>query len=149
MGMRTRFAAGMAAALGFLMGFVVTAAAGQATSDYGYYTVNTVDYRTQAAINTSTSSHLAYTVILVSPRNKAAPSGWIGASPRLYRGNGNLVCTADYKYNPSSVAQNAVFNPSGCSRYESGTWYSRGATRGWNGSSYQSFWTFFSPHQNS
>lgn len=123
--------------------------AGQAVSAYGYYTVNGVNYKNWAAVNTNPSyNHQAYAVTLVSPTNKSIPGGWAGAEPRIYK-NGALVCTAGYTYNSSTLAQNGVLNPADCFYNTIAVWYTQGATRAWNGSGYSSYWTFTSPSQNS
>jgi hypothetical protein len=124
------------------------ASAGTASSQYGYYSVDGVDYKNWAAVTTITSTHQAYAVTLVSPTNKAIGDSWAGAEPRIYK-NGALVCEAGYTYNSGTLAKNAVLNPSGCSYNSAATWHSQGATRGWNGSAYDSYWTFVSPDQAS
>ena len=139
----------LVAAVVFAIGFTAAAWAGTATSAYGYYSEGGIDYRNYAAVNTNPSyNHQAYAVTLVSPRNTAAPAGWMGAAPRLYR-NGSLYCAGTYTYNSSTVAQYGVLNPLGCVYYQENVWSSQGATRGWNGSSYGSWWTFMTPNQNS
>lgn len=133
----------------FALSFATAAYAGTATSAYGYYSEGGIDYRNYAAVNTNPSNnHQAYAVTLVSPRNKAAPAGWMGALPRIFR-NGALYCTGTYTYNSAQVARYGVLNPSGCFYHQINVWSSQGATRGWDGNSYGSWWTFMTPNQNS
>jgi len=125
------------------------ATAGQAVSAYGYYTVNGVDYKNWAAVNTNPGyNHQAYSVTLVSPTNKSIAGGWAGAAPRIYK-NGALVCSEGYTYNSGTLAKNGVLNPAGCFYNTVAVWYTQGVTRGWTGSGYASYWTFNSPSQNS
>ncbi len=131
---------------GLALGFMTGAWAGQALSDYGYYSDNGVDYRNHAAINTSSSS--AYSVVLVSPRNKSVAGGWVGAMPQIYR-NGALWCTGTYTYNSAALAVNAVHNPTGCHSTGVASWQAKGVTKSWNGSAYNAWWTSISPAQNS
>lgn len=126
----------------------VAANAGTASSQYGYYSVDGVDYKNWASVTTITSTHQAYAVTVVSPTNKAIGDSWAGAEPRIYK-NGALVCEAGYTYNSGTLAKNAVLNPAGCSYSSAATWHSQGATRAWNGSAYESYWTFTSPDQAS
>lgn len=72
----------------------------------------------------------------------------MGALPQTYR-NGSLYCTATYSYNPELVGINQVLNPSGCFKNEVNVWAARGATKAWNGSSYNAYWVFLTPSQNS
>lgn len=141
---------GLVPLVAFAASFTVGVAyAGQAASAYGYYTVNGVNYKNWAAVNTNPAlNHQAYAVTLVSPLNVSIASGWAGAMPRIYE-NGALVCADSYTYNSSPMAVNDVLNPGGCFNYTSGVWSTQGATRGWNGSGYSSYWTFVSPSQNS
>lgn len=126
------------------------ALAGTASSAYGYYTVNGINYKNNAAINTNHDfNHQAYGVTLVRSTNVKIPSGWAGALPRRHNSSGALLCTGTWTYNSGELAVNTPLNPSGCFINNHSIYSTKGQTRGWTGSSYSTYNTFLSPNQNS
>lgn len=129
---------------GFLIGLAPAAAqAGQASSSWGYFTVNGVSYKNQATISTSTGSAGAYTFL--GRTSGCIPSGWGGARARLFNSANTLIQESSILYNSGCV----IGFDRVTSRSGGGTWYSYGVTWGWNGSSYSPSYTFKSPNQNS
>lgn len=138
-----RFIAGVAIA-GFLIGYApVAASAGDASSSWGYYTINGVQYRNQATISTVSGRASAWTN--VGTTSGCASSGWMGLRARLFNSAGSLIQESTIAYN------------SGCTslmdrvttRYAGGAWFSYGVTWGWTGSSYSPSYTYQSPNQSS
>jgi len=142
-------------AAAFLLAFLLSATsgaalAGTATSSSGYYTINGINYRNYAAINTNHGfNHQAYGVTVVTPRNTSAGSGWVGALPRRHNSSGALLCTGTWKYNSGTLAVNQFLNPTGCFINNHSIYSSKGQTRGWTGSGYSTYNTFLTPNQNS
>jgi hypothetical protein len=101
-----RFArsAALSAALSVVMlvGWVVPAYAGTATSNYSYFTCGSYPYRNQAWIETNASGARAGTYLTSAPT--VHPAGWFGVSERLYNDSGSLMRSRDYVYTSSSSA---------------------------------------------
>ncbi len=146
----------MAALVSFALTFTGTvgagiASAGQATSAFGYYSDNGVNYKNQSIINTNHSdNHQAYAVTLAYVTAGTAPSGWVGALPRRTNSSGSVVCTGTWAYSSSSMnSGNYPLNPSGCFINNHSAYGSDGQTKAFNGSSYNTYGAFTSPNQNS
>lgn len=136
-------------AIGFLTAFTVSlgatsAVAGSASSAYGYYSVGGYSYRNQATIVTGTGNDYAYTNLRSTSGN--VPPGWFGTLSRGWTTAGALTCSSGYTYNSTwSSGQSRACAFSG---YSGSAYYSYGVTKGWNGSSYNAYYTFKSPLQN-
>jgi hypothetical protein len=118
-----------------------------AYSSVGQYTVGSYTYRNYATVNTNPG--IANAITDTAPWGFTAPSGWVGARGRLFTSGGALSCEGTNQYKSGSTPSGTYFGAASCSRLTSGTWYSYGVSLGWNGSGYQSFYTFLSPNQNS
>lgn len=144
---RTKWAARLSL-LAFLSFFAVgygagSAYAGVAYSSYGYSTVAGKQYQNRAVIGTSSGNAQATTETKRS--SGSTPIGWAGSRGRLFTSGGSLSCEGTNQYNSTGSGALGL----SCIRYSVGTWYSYGVSLAWNGSSYQSFYTFLSPNQNS
>jgi len=71
------------------------------------------------------------------------------ARGRLFTGSGALSCEGTNEYSSQSLGPGSFWNGTSCTRGGSGTWYSYGVSLTWNGSGYNSTYTFQSPSQNS
>lgn len=130
--------------VGFLLAYSpMSSDAGTAYGSWGGYSVGGRDYQNRAWVSTSTGSAGARTD--VRPTSGCAPSGYMGARARLFNSGGSLIQESSIVYN--SVCANSMTVPT--NRSASGTWYSYGITWGFNGSGYNSFYTFVSPNQSS
>ena len=121
---------------------MAAAEAGTAYSSDGYFTVAGNQYINVAYIHTSTGSAVATTSTGFS--NGATPTGYAGSRGRLFTSGGSLWCEGSNTYNSSAFA--AGYS---CNSRTSGSWYSYGVSLGWNGSGYNSYYTYQSPNQNS
>lgn len=119
------------------------ASAGSAESAVSALSANGKSYSASAAVYTKTGSAWAYSRLDSKSGNVA--SGWMGANGRLFTSGGTLVKEGGFSYN--SGAASGISIPSG-TYYKSGTYHSYGVVRVWNGSSYNSHYTFKSPNQN-
>ena len=133
------------AASGLLIGAGSQAAfAGYAQSAYGYFTSGNQQYMNYAYISTSDKSSVAVTSTQFSGGGTQA--GWAGSRGRLFTSSGALRCESTNQYNG---AYNTPALGYSCNPQTTGSWYSYGVSLGWNGSGYQTFYTFQSPNQNS
>ena len=123
------------------------ATAGTATSATGYYTIAGKQYRNFAKVYTSTGSATADT--WAGPTSVSVAAGWVGVRGRLFTSGGALSCEGTNHYNGSTMLAGDLFVWNSCVRGGSGSWYSHGVSLGWNGSGYNSVYTFKSPNQNS
>jgi hypothetical protein len=119
------------------------ASAGTAESTISGLSANGKSYTASARIYTKTASAWAYSSI--DSKSGNVPSGWMGANGRLFTSGGTLVKEGGFSYN--SGAASGISVPSGFYN-KSGTYYSYGVVRVWNGKSYNSHYTFKSPNQN-
>jgi hypothetical protein len=79
-------------------------------------------------------------------RSGTVPAGWIGVLPRLYKSNGSLCKQpSDYSYTSTPAVGFDVPTSGDCG---SGTYYSYGVTKAWNGNGYNAVYTFVSPNAN-
>ncbi|GCE77334.1 hypothetical protein [Cellulomonas biazotea] len=138
---RTAVAVVGAAALTFVG--LGAAQAGSASSTVSALSANGKSYSAQALVYTNTGSAWAYSRINSKSGNVA--SGWMGANGRLFNSGGSLVKEGGFTYN--SGAASGLSIPSG-TLYRSGSFYSYGVVKVWNGSSYNAHYTFKSPLQN-
>jgi hypothetical protein len=149
---RLRLLASVALSTSFIFGLLSgTAHAGGASSSYGYYTVAGIQYQNQASIWTDPSyNHEVEADTLVGPYSGGtAQDGWVGALPQTYR-NGVLYCTGTWIYNSSPMPVGSQLYNAGCLQFNIvDVWSSKGITRAWNGYSYNSYYTFMTPNQNS
>ncbi len=149
---RLRLLASVALSTSFVLGLLSgTAHAGGAFSSYGYYTVAGIQYQNQAFIWTDPStSHEVEAATTVGPYSGGtAQNGWVGAVPRTFR-NGVLWCTGTWTYNSSPMPVGSRINATGCLQFLIvDVWSSEGITKAWNGYSYNSYYTFMTPNQNS
>lgn len=149
---RRRLAAVLVATLlaSFFVGFGAQAAsAGVQSSDWGYFTVSGNAYRNYAVIITSTGSARASTN--TGPQSgDTLPGGYVGSRGRLMIDGGTtLSCEGSNTYNSSSISYATMLTGVSCTRTTSGAWYSWGVSLGWNGSGYNSMYTFKTVSQNS
>ena len=130
---------------GLLIGAGSQAAfAGQAQSAYGYFTSGSQQYMNYAYITTTDKNSSAVTSTQFS--GGGTQVGWAGSRGRLFTSSGAMRCESANQYN--GEYNYPAFGYS-CNPQTSGIWYSYGVSLGWNGSGYQSFYTFQSPNQNS
>lgn len=139
----------MAAALltGVLLGGGITSASavGTADSSTAQFSVNGITYYDFARV-TANSNGTVYASTWIRGAS-TVPAGWAGVNGRLFRSSGAMVGESGFYYNGSSMpAGNQLVNTTG--HNARGTFYSYGVARGWNGSSYNSYYTFQSPYQN-
>ena len=147
---RSRIAAVFAAVFvgAFLFGFVPSAAnAGSANSGIGTFTTNGVGYQNYANIYTSPGSARAYTY--TGPRSTSVASGWVGSRGRLFTGGGALSCEGANSFSTQTLSAGTYWSGTSCGRGGSGNWYSYGVSLTYNGSGYNTTYTFQSPQQPS
>lgn len=118
--------------------------AGSSWSPDGYFSVYGYDYSNRSYISTTTGSYNGYTYISCS--NKQVPAGYMGAQSRIYNSsNDALVSYSSMAYSGStlwSFGSDSVYNS-----ITSGSYYSKGLTKVYNGDGYGSYSTFQSPSQ--
>jgi len=148
--LRGRVAIGAALA-GLILGLSAgPALAGTAYSSWGYFSVAGTSYRNMAYVYADTTgSGSAKASTDAGPTSGTVGSGWVGARGRLFTSGGSLSCEGSNTYNSSSLTTSQVVTGASCWRYSHGAWYSYGVALGWNGSGYNSVYTFVSPNQNS
>lgn len=125
-------------------GFTAATAVGQATSQTASFTVNGKTYRDFALVKTTS------TVATGETRGwglTTVSAGWLGVNGRLFRSSGAMVGESGFYYNGSTMAGGTVLI-NGVDYVTTGTFYSYGVVRGWNGSGYNSYYTFKTPYQN-
>lgn len=133
---------------GLFVGFGATAAyAGTAYSAWGYYTVNSVNYRNQAVIITNPTTNAAGSNTYLGGTNTAVPSGWGGNRARTFNSSNVMLCQTGILYNSGTLAAGGYYSNS-CGVTAVGAFYGYGVTWGWTGSSYSARYTFKSPNQN-
>jgi hypothetical protein len=111
--------------LGIFIAIAAVAFAAEAVSAWRSYSINGIDYENQAMVS-NTSGVYGYT--WVQSIDYELPPGYMGAAARLYK-NGALFYSTAYGYNNeyaySFAKATSIFS-------DSGTYYSKGATRGWD-----------------
>ena len=146
--MRRLIAATLVASAAFVTGATTGVAyAGSAYSATGYFSIAGRNYSNDAGIHTNhVNNHRAHASTGIDHSGGNLPSGYMGALPMRRNSSGALLCQGTYYYNdgPASGISNV-----GCFINNHSTYSSKGATRAWNGSGYNSYWTFLSPNQNS
>lgn len=123
------------------------AAAGTAYGLQAYYgPVGGYSYWNQSYIVTATGTDSARVINSVDGSGNA-PGGYMGVLARGYNANsGALVCSYGWQYSPGSThSMNYLCTFTGSS---SSSYYSRGQTKAWTGTSYNTYATFASPNQN-
>jgi hypothetical protein len=131
----------------FLAAVPIGASAGTASSSVGSFSSGGHSYTNQAVIHTSTGSASAQT--LTAPSGYTAPAGWVGSRGRLFASGGTLSCESSNLYSTGSLVSGQYWSQYSCTRTTTGAWYSYGVSLVWNGSGYNSVYTFQSPNQNS
>lgn len=121
------------------------AEAGRSDSPYGYVTVNGVQFRNRAFVETSGTDVWAFAGTSMGHTDGSTPIGHAGARGRLFTAGGVLSCEGTNKYNTTTASVAA----SSCFQQAKGGWYSYGVTYAWNGSSYGAYYTFKSGIQYS
>lgn len=150
-GGRRRIAAVLAGT--FVAAFLVGVApglayAGTANSGVGVFgPVYGHTYQNYASVITSGGSANARTYS--GPTGSSVPSGYVGSRGRLFTSGGALSCEGSNDYNTQALSSGTYWNGLSCYRYSSGAWYSYGVSLAFNGSGYNSNYTFRSPNQNS
>lgn len=118
--------------------------AGSAWSPEGYFSVYGYDYSNKSYISTSDSWYNGWTYIEAS--NKMPPAGYMGAQTRIYNDfNNALVASSTMTY--SSYDCWSIGSDSCLENENSGSYYSKGLTKVYNGNGYKSFTSFRSPSQ--
>ena len=118
--------------------------AGSAWSSKGYFTVYTYNYANKSYIATTSSQYHGYTYIEAT--NKMAPAGYMGAQTRLYMSsNDALLASSSMVYSGSTMW--SFGSPSVFKSASSGSYYSKGLTKVYNGNGYSSYTSFKSPSQ--
>lgn len=130
-----------------LVAYGAPASAATAYGKYGYYgPVNGKSYRNRSYVSNWNSTTLVARSLAEVTSGGSVATGWIGVLPRLYKGTALCAQTSDYRYNSSD---NTVgFDAPIYGRCGGGAYNSYGVTRAWNGSSYNSYYTFRSPNIN-
>jgi hypothetical protein len=124
------------------------AIAGSVNSAFGYYTVASVQYRNMANIATGPGAALAGSY--ATGESTSVPAGRAGARGRLYYDSGTIACEGSNTYNASTLPQGHYVAGFSCTRTTAGlAWYSYGVTLAFNGSGYNSVYTFRTVSQNS
>lgn len=118
--------------------------AGSGWSSDGYFSVYGYDYSNKSYMSTSSSSYSGWTWIGAS--NKMPPAGYIGAQTRIYNdANNALVAYSSMTYSSQDMWS---FGSDGCfESATSGSYYSKGLSKVYNGNGYDSYNTFQSPSQ--
>jgi hypothetical protein len=133
-------------ALACVGGLAFTAAGGAsaatAKSKVSGFSANGVTYTADASVATGSKWAQGHSYI---GANKTVAAGWMGANGRLFNSRGALVKEGGYQYN--SVSAIGRGGGSG-TYYYSGTYYSHGIVRAWNGNSYNAHYTYKSPSLN-
>ncbi len=138
-------AALLVAVAGFVFGVVVPVAhAGLAKGAWTYYTAGNIGYRNQASVLTNSDGASAWTYVETYNPERNVAAGYMGVLERLYKHTGVLVFTSSWDYNDSICA--GMNNRTSFTTVRD-SYYSRGSTRGWNGSGYNTYYTFRSPNQ--
>lgn len=137
--------------LAFFASLVWTLNAGGASAGVGtgtprYYTVNGVSYMSGAGVLTNPGKVSA--MVEAGPTNKSAPAGWVGAYAKIYTSGGALKCSSGWKYNSATLPKNTG-QMAFCNKNLTGTFYSDGETRAWDGNGYKTYGANRSPNQNS
>lgn len=119
------------------------------SSNWGYFTVAGNAYRNYAVIITSPGNARASTN--TGPQSGyTVPGGYVGSRGRLMIDGGTtLSCEGSNTYNSGSISYATMLTGVSCTRYTSGAWYSWGVSLGWNGSGYNSVYTYQTVSQNS
>jgi hypothetical protein len=144
---RSRSALALAGAIiaAFLLGAIPTAAYANTTSTMGYPTVNGKTYRMYALLYIPYPNQAgAYTYN--GPNSGSIAAGWAGANGRLFTSGGSLSCESGWGYSTSTITYPSFYGRRSCMRTQSGTWYSYGVTRHWNGDSYDNYYTYKTPY---
>ena len=135
-------------AIGVLVGLVTPVAlAGTAYSSWkSYGPVLGYPYRNRAFVVTSSGvGAWAYSEVETTD-GRNAPAGYMGVMENLYNGSGNLMKTRGWSYTPD--ASQGYFVPTTPPVTNHGNYYSKGQSRAWNGSSYNTYNTNQSPNQS-
>ena len=111
-------------------------------SNYGYYgPINGYSYENQATAVANTSAY-AYTWVSTTGDDQV-PAGYMAAQAKVYNSSGVLKKSSDLVYNDdpcigyNTVTPNTIW---------SGTYYSKGLTKAYNGNGYDTYYTFTSPN---
>lgn len=133
----------LAAALAFVLGFAIPAAA---TIDYSdrwtLRTTSGITFTNQARVenegNTSSSETTTYA-------SSTAPTGWMGSEPRLLYSNGALCETGGMSYSGSSLnflRRTLLYGGSAdIGQCGDGYFYAKGKSAVWHGSGYSYYYT--------
>lgn len=134
--------------IGFLGGFTAPAAvAGDASGAVITRTVGNQQYDTWSRVSTTPGKAGAATAI--RPITNNATAGEIGANARLYRDSGALHRVVGFYYNNGLIGVNNYYQNVTGKYSASGSFYSYGQVRVWNGSSYYTYNTAQTPNQSS
>lgn len=141
-------------AVAAVLGFATTASAGLASSSWGLYSVNGIDFLNRAMVYTEPSqNHYVVAGTQIKPANgdSVSVNGGMGALGRLFYDNGSLACSGSYYvYSSGYYPTGKVLQADSCIKYSANSWYSKGKTRALNGSgTYTTWYTFVSPSQTS
>lgn len=134
----------------FLVGVIlglssVPVFAGTTESSWGYYgPISGYSYKNRALLDVSTDGQNAVTSCY-KDESGTVPTGYIGAQARLFKDD-SLYKYSTMEYNTSAVS--GVVARTGYFKGGSGTYYSYGITAAYNGSGYDTYYTFKSPSQN-
>lgn len=106
-------------------------------------------YANHADVLTSTKNAKAYTY--TGPSGSSVASGWVGSRGRLFIGTTGTVmsCQGATTYSTQTMTSGSYWSGISCTRFTTGSWYSYGVSEAFNGSGYNSFYTFRSSNQNS
>lgn len=118
--------------------------AGSAWSSEATFSVYGYDYSNKSYISTSDSWYSGWTYL--EALNQMPPAGYMGAQTRIYNdSNDALVALSTMTYSSSDYWS---IGSDSCFEYEnSGSYYSKGLTKVFNGNGYRSVSSFRSPSQ--
>lgn len=131
--------------VGALAGVPLAAHAGTSYSAQGTFNHGGTAYNQAAVITSSAHAHASTSTWPAA----STPAGYIGSRGRLFTSGGSLSCEGTTSYNASTLPPLGAQPGYSCHRYTSGTWYSYGVSRKFNGSTWVDVFTFQSGNQNS
>ncbi len=139
--------AAASAIFGWAVGITAPALAGWAYSQISEPSAGGVSYYDQAAIYASPGQNTVAETHIWTVSGQNVATGDMGAMAAMYYSNGNLCREGSYVYIGSPSNSLTVSTSPGCGAGLA--YFSSGAVKIWNGTSYNTFATFESPDQNS
>lgn len=130
--------------VGILFSFtLVSALATTVDGDWYYFSVNSENYRNQSSLEVVSDD--AYPTSVIDAYNRDMAIGYLGVRTYAVQMTPNhyIIYSTPWYYNTVVTNSKAV---SGAARdLDSGSYYAQGETAVWNGSVYQTQWTYGTP----